>query len=102
MWDLPRPGLEPVSPALAGGFLTTAPPGKPSHCFLKDRYIYTVFLPHSGPHISESNVLIIQVLLVVSEGDSHHQAKRKHCHLNAALSYKEVSSNPSDLGYSKT
>ena len=30
MWDLPRPGLEPVSPALAGGFSTTAPPGKPS------------------------------------------------------------------------
>ena len=28
-WDLPRPGLEPVSPALAGGFLTTAPPGSP-------------------------------------------------------------------------
>ena len=29
MWDLPRPGLEPVSPALAGGFSTTAPPRKP-------------------------------------------------------------------------
>ena len=29
MWDLPGPGLEPMSPALAGGFLTTAPPGKP-------------------------------------------------------------------------
>ena len=28
MWDLPGPGLEPASPALAGGFLTTAPPGK--------------------------------------------------------------------------
>ena len=28
MWDLPRPGLEPVSPAFAGGFLTTVPPGK--------------------------------------------------------------------------
>ena len=25
MWDLPGPGLERVSPALAGGFLTTAP-----------------------------------------------------------------------------
>ena len=25
-WDLPRPGLEPVSPALAGRFSTTAPP----------------------------------------------------------------------------
>ena len=29
-WDLPGPGLERVSPALAGGFLTTVPPGKPS------------------------------------------------------------------------
>ena len=29
MWDLPRPGLEPVFPALAGRFSTTAPPGKP-------------------------------------------------------------------------
>ena len=31
MWDLPGPGLEPVSPALAGGFLTTAPLGKSLH-----------------------------------------------------------------------
>ena len=30
MWDLPATALEPVSPALAGGFLTTAPPGEPS------------------------------------------------------------------------
>ena len=29
MWDLPRPGLKPVSPALAGRFSTTAPSGKP-------------------------------------------------------------------------
>ena len=29
MWDLPRPGLEPMFPALAGRFSTTAPPGKP-------------------------------------------------------------------------
>ena len=34
MWDLPGLGLEPVSPALAGGFLTTAPPGKPFYNFL--------------------------------------------------------------------
>ena len=37
MWDLPRPGLEPVSPALAGGFSTTAPPGKPANLVLKTR-----------------------------------------------------------------
>ena len=29
MWDPPGPGLKPVSPALAGGLPTTAPPGKP-------------------------------------------------------------------------
>ena len=29
MWDPRRPGLEPVSPASAGRFSTTAPPGKP-------------------------------------------------------------------------
>ena len=34
MWDLPRPGLEPVSPALAGRFATTAPPGQPPYIFL--------------------------------------------------------------------
>ena len=28
MWDLPGPGTKPVSPALAGGFFTTEPPGK--------------------------------------------------------------------------
>ena len=34
MWDLLRPGLEHVSPALAGRFSTTAPPGKPNLIFL--------------------------------------------------------------------
>ena len=35
MWDLPRPGLKPVSPALAGRLSTTAPPGKaPNNLFL--------------------------------------------------------------------
>jgi len=27
--DLSNPGMEPVSPALAGGFFTAEPPGKP-------------------------------------------------------------------------
>ena len=29
---LPDPEMEPVSPALAGGFFTTEPPGKLSNC----------------------------------------------------------------------
>ena len=28
MWDPPGPGLDPMSSALAGGFLTTGPLGK--------------------------------------------------------------------------
>ena len=27
--DIPDPGVEPTSPAFAGGFFTTEPPGKP-------------------------------------------------------------------------
>ena len=43
MWDLPRPGLEPVSPALAGRLSTTAPPGKPTPLFFEWRG-YLTFL----------------------------------------------------------
>ena len=34
MWDLLGPGMDPVSPALAGGSFTTEPPGQlPIVCF---------------------------------------------------------------------
>ena len=29
VWELPGPGIEPTSPALAGGLLTAEPPGNP-------------------------------------------------------------------------
>ena len=35
VWDLLRSGIKLVSPALQGGFLTTGPPGKPSHRLLR-------------------------------------------------------------------
>ena len=49
-WNLPRPGIKPVSPALAGGFLSTVPPGKSvkskncelNHCELRIVYIKNV------------------------------------------------------------
>ena len=53
MWDLPGPRLEPVSPALAGGFLTIAPPGKSWSriiiIFLINEFIY-LFLAVFGLH----------------------------------------------------
>ena len=41
--DLPDPGMEPASPAslsLAGGFLTTEPPGKPNERIVRSRKVY--------------------------------------------------------------
>ena len=43
-WDLPGPGLDPMSPALAGGFLTTAPPGKTFIYFRSPKF-------HRGPEL---------------------------------------------------
>ena len=42
MWDLPRPGLEPVSPALAGRFSTTAPAGKPLFLFFLNLFYRSI------------------------------------------------------------
>ena len=39
MWDLPRPRIKPVSPALTGRFLTIGPPGKSSFATLEKRNI---------------------------------------------------------------
>ena len=43
MWDLSsRPGIEPTSPALEGGFLTTGPPGKSLCSFFKKNNISAI------------------------------------------------------------
>ena len=34
MWNLPGLGIQLMSPALAGGFLSTEPPGKSIHTYL--------------------------------------------------------------------
>ena len=49
MWDLPGPGLKPVAPALAGGFLTPAPPGKPTS------FLFLVLLHWLEPLCSASS-----------------------------------------------
>ena len=49
MWDLPGPGLEPVSPALAVGFLATVPPGKSPSFILNHAHSRPVRRPNSHP-----------------------------------------------------
>ena len=53
MWDLPRPGFEPMSPSLAGRFLTTGPPETPSCSFLN----HTLSV-HKPP---EENTMIVSL-----------------------------------------
>ena len=48
MWDPPRPGLEPTSPALAGRLSTTAPPGKPLTFLIFLNYHFIPLLPVSN------------------------------------------------------
>ena len=67
MWDLPRPGLEPVSPALAGRFLTTVPPGKPWGFFLRVNLLLVhrvLIFRSSGWSNKEPSRLSCKVLLV--------------------------------------
>ena len=63
MWDLPNPGLEPMSPALAGRFSTTAPPGKPKSLDLMVvlfsvffRNLHTVFIAPAPIYIPTNSV----------------------------------------------
>ena len=50
--DLSDPGIEPMSPALAGGFFTTAPPQEPPvepiHMYT---YIYSMHIIYTYTHI---------------------------------------------------
>ena len=56
MWHLPRPGLKPMFPALAGRFSTTAPPGKP---------LYHIFFIHSSV---DGYLSCLHILAIVNNG----------------------------------
>ena len=55
MWNLPGSGIKPESPALAGEFFTTEPPGKPHDLFLIGKLSNSLSL--------ETKLLIPRILL---------------------------------------
>ena len=65
MWDLPGPELEPMSPALAGGLLTTAPPGKSPELVLKRALPVKFPILGNDSHYSHLNCQVrnLQVIL---------------------------------------
>ena len=74
MWDLPQLGIEPVSPALAGRFLTTAPPGKSklSVFFLLNLQSSLCILDTSPlSDIFSQSVACLFILLTVSFAEQH-------------------------------
>ena len=60
--DLPHPRTEPTSPALAVGFFTTLPPGKPSMMIynrLKDQQALFLDSKLSDMHLTESEDIVV-------------------------------------------
>ena len=57
MRDPPRPGLEPVCPALAGRLPTTAPPGKPENflMLMKSSLSVISFMDHVSGVVSKTS-----------------------------------------------
>ena len=75
MWALPRPGLEPVSPALAGRFSTTAPPGKPYrvlsiniYVMNKNDHVYS----HSHQH---EDACLFHYIFIITEYTEHTETR---------------------------
>ena len=79
MWDLPRPGLEPVSPALAGRFSTTAPPEKPFLSFLFFSFFFFLSLCPADwlLHIRVWVCVCVCVCVCVRERQRERQRERR-------------------------
>ena len=77
MWDPPRPGLKPVSPALAGGFLTTVLIGKSQVCLLtskKSSRNQSIVFPKRKPLVGKrTSVLNWEATLHFWEGEKSTQ-----------------------------
>ena len=57
LWDPPGPGIKPMSSSLAGGFITTGPPGRSQASFLNDWDNKAVSFPRVQPQISVCSLL---------------------------------------------
>ena len=77
MWNLPGPGIESVSPALAGVFFTNGPPGKSLALLFKKKKIFIYFwlcwlfiAAHGRPLVAVSRdcslVAVLRLLIAVA------------------------------------
>ena len=73
MWDLPGAGIWPVSPTLAGEFLTTGPPGKPP------KYLYSSI---SYPLLHQMSQAHLRYLEPTSIFLNFMDSTKEICHLH--------------------
>ena len=88
MWDLPGPGIKPVSPALAGGFLTTAPPGKSQTGKLISKSKNLSYLtPHGNQIVDKGKIFIEKLQLTIASG----MREVKYCHFTTCTELMDLS-----------
>ena len=63
-WNLPGQGVEPMSPALEGGFLSTAPPGKSFDFFFFLDLHSLLGLVHPSSRISHFHVFSFKLIFI--------------------------------------
>ena len=95
MWDPPRPGREPVFPALAGRLSTTAPPGKPPWCIFC--VIALFHLANHKTYLLSLSSLARDLLSLFTEGQKTstinpltspvHLLLQSHLHLAQSVEY---------------
>ncbi|XP_049553846.1 uncharacterized protein LOC101280547 [Orcinus orca] len=83
MWGLPGPGLKPVSPALAGRFLTTAPPGKSRRMLFVPSYLCYA----SGRIRKEGRAVLFAIAKRRKQPSVHHEWMEKR---NGVHPYKGI------------
>ena len=79
--DLPNPGIEPKSPALAGGFSTTGPPGNPRSIYSGVYLLIPSFWCFFSPcrHLPTSTLVTISLFSMFAETRLWHLLPGEWC-----------------------
>ena len=100
--DLPNPGIElgsPETPALAGGFFTSVPPGKPIFCIIV--YLFSFLLERSCFNFREEKEVLmalqsprklkvfleVRICVCVKARGRHHSSSQYTIHSMLLLSH---------------
>ena len=113
MWDPPGPGIEPVSPALAGRLLTTGPPGKPSQPHLIRMFNHSFTERFFDSYTPQSTVFFLFIgctfsfffsaffppnIVIILKSHHFSLSLSPHCWIaHCSPSYYSISSSPMSL-----